>query len=173
MGASGLRAGLAAAVTAATLCAAGDRGEVVRHARELLASAERSREAADLDQAGELYAAAERAAGELGGPNLLLARAIDARADLARMGGRWEAAEAGYLRSAAMWEALLGELQPRLATTLHNLGAVRLEQGRLDEAEPVLRRALEIWQVALGEDSAEAANTRAALETLRVRRERR
>ena len=91
-------------------------------------------------------------------------------ADLDRNEERLDDAAAGYRRSAAMWPVLLGEGQPREATTLHNLGSVCLEQGRLDEAEPLLLRALSIWEARLGERSPEAANTRTALTNLRLRR---
>jgi hypothetical protein len=62
-----------------------------------------------------------------------------------------------------MWVKLLGENQPRLATTLHNLGTVYIESGRPADAEPHLSRALAIWESTLGPDSPEAANTRRAL----------
>jgi len=92
--------------------------------------------------------------------NVLLARAIDGLADVRRAQERWTEAEGLYLRSAEMWERLLGPDQPRLATTLHNLGVVYLHQGKTQDAERALHRALSLWETALGEGSIEAENTR-------------
>ena len=65
-----------------------------------------------------------------------------------------------YLRSIELWEGLLGPRQPRLATSLHNLGAVYLALDRPDLARLHWRRALDIWEATLGPDSPEALNTR-------------
>jgi tetratricopeptide (TPR) repeat protein len=92
--------------------------------------------------------------------NVLLARALDGLADVRRAQQNWSEAEGLYLRSAEMWESLLGPDQPRLATTLHNLGVVYLHQDKAREAEVALQRALALWERALGQDSIEAENTR-------------
>ena len=77
---------------------------------------------------------------------MLLARALDGLADVRRAQQDWSEAEGLYLRSAAMWESLLGPDQPRLATTLHNLGVVYLRQDKASEAEVALQRALALWE---------------------------
>ena len=100
--------------------------------------------------------------------NVLLARALDGLADVRRSQERWPEAEALYLRSAEMWERLLGPDQPRLATTLHNLGVVYLRQGKTQDAETALQRALSLWETALGEGSIEAENTRRIYDQARV-----
>lgn len=146
---------------------AGTRADAVRAVRSQLAEAENARETGRIDAAQAGYEKAAAAAALLGEPNLLLARALDGAADLARTGGRLEEAERGYLRAAALWNELLGPRQPRLATTLHNLGAVYLQLGRPDDAGRSFREALAIWESSFGVDSPEAANTRAALDALR------
>jgi tetratricopeptide (TPR) repeat protein len=117
----------------------------------------------ETDRAEALYRAlldeAEREQNE----GLLVARAADGLADLYRKEGRHAEAAPLYRRSAAMWERLLGPSQPRLAVTLHNLGAVCLKLGEADEAERHLERVLAIWQESYGVDSPQAENSRRAL----------
>jgi tetratricopeptide (TPR) repeat protein len=160
----------AALLLAASVTTSGQRADATREVRSRLGSAEQAFQAGSYQLARGLFEEAATGARELSNTNILLARAIDRLADLDRLEGSLERAEAGYLRSAAIWPVLLGEDQPRLATTLHNLGAVYLEQGRLDDAERVLGEALAIWDRTLGVDSAEAANTRTALDNIGVRR---
>jgi len=125
--------------------------------------AESARGEGRLDEAETLYreVVAEIDASER--PAMLLARAVDGLGDLCRVQQRFDEAEAYYLRAAELWEPLLGPRQPRLATTLHNLGLVYLEDGRLDAADAPLRRALAIWLSALGPDSDQAGLTRSAV----------
>ncbi|HKQ61721.1 MAG TPA: tetratricopeptide repeat protein, partial [Candidatus Polarisedimenticolaceae bacterium] len=101
---------------------------------------------------------------------LLAARASDGLGDVARAAGRWSDAESHYAQAAELWQRLLGETQPRLAVTLHNLGAARLALGRLDEAEAPLRRAVEIFTRALGPDAPDTTNARRSLELWQQRR---
>ena len=70
----------------------------------------------------------------------------DGLADVRRLENRPEEAESLYVRSAGMWEALLGPDQPRLATTLHNLGTVCAGLGKPEKARAYLARALSIWE---------------------------
>ncbi len=146
---------------------AADRGAVTREVRARLESAEELLREGPAPRARSVLEDAADLARGLGEPNLLQARALDRLADLDRLERRYDDAGAGYERSAEMWRLLLGERQPRLAVTLHNLGAVRLAQGRFDEAGRAFGAALPIWESTLGADSAEAANTRSALENLR------
>ena len=103
-----------------------------------------------------------------GRTTLPLARCLDGLAGLEHRSGRLEAATVLYRRSAGMWESLLGSSQPRLATTLHNLGLVYLDRDRPSDAEPLLLRALDIWEGSLGVDCVEAQNTRRALARART-----
>ena len=97
---------------------------------------------------------------------LLLARAVDRLADLRREKDELDEAERLYRESAALWTRLLGESQPRLGVTLHNLGVVYLTQERLAEARDSLERALVIFESSMGHDSAHANRTRQLLQTL-------
>ncbi len=67
-----------------------------------------------------------------------------------------------YRRAASLWVELLGARQPRLAVTLHNLGATLLDDGQIAEARTMLERALAIWS-ASPSSTAEAENTRRLL----------
>jgi tetratricopeptide (TPR) repeat protein len=138
-------------------------GGTLERLRRTLGEADRERDSGHLERAAALYRRARDEASGLGKANLPLARALDGLADVHRLSGRPTESAPLYLRSAAMWESLLGGDQPRLATTLHNLGLVYLAQGRSDLAAPRLRRALEIWGSTLGADSPQARNTARAL----------
>jgi len=96
--------------------------------------------------------------------SLLLARALDRLGDLRRRDQRWSEAEELYLEAAGLWEKYLGPDQPRLAITLHNLGVVRIGQGRREDARATLGRALAIVEKTLGTECAQATETRKALE---------
>lgn len=100
---------------------------------------------------------------------LLLARAIDRLADLHVEQGELEEAELLYTESAGLWARLLGETQPRLGVTLHNLGVVYLRQERVEQARGSLRRALAIFESSIGERSPQAIRTRQILQTLDAR----
>jgi tetratricopeptide (TPR) repeat protein len=139
--------------------------------RSLVDQAEQARGEGRLDEAETLYQRVLEEAGEPERPSLLLARAVDGLADLCRAEQRLDEAETLYLRAATMWEPLLGADQPRLATTLHNLGLVYLELGKLDEAEPALRRALAIWEATLGAESEQARLSRRAVREAGARQE--
>lgn len=152
---------------APALASAGERAETVRLLRSRLEEGERALRSSRLDEAETFFREALERAADLNEPNLLLARAVDGLADLHRLRGRHAEAETLYLRSVAMWERLLGERQPRLATSLHNLGVVLIEQDKTEPAERTLTRALAIWEATLGADSPEARNTRRALRSLR------
>jgi len=84
-----------------------------------------------------------------------------------RLEGRPARAVDLYLRSIEIWESVLGPGQPRLATSLHNLGVTYLALDRPDEAAPLWRRALAIWETTLGPDSPQARNTRSLYRRLR------
>jgi tetratricopeptide (TPR) repeat protein len=139
--------------------------------RSLVDRAESALGQGRLDEAETLYRRVLDDFDEAEPPNLLLARAVDGMADLCRAQQRLDEAERFYLRAAALWEPLLGPRQPRLATTLHNLGLVYLESGKLEEAEPTLTRALEIWEQTLGPESGQAQLTRQAVRQIAARRQ--
>jgi tetratricopeptide (TPR) repeat protein len=163
---------LAAWIAALALASDGtERGEIVRAVRAELETAARALEASELDDATRLYGAALDRARSIPGADLLVARAADGLADAHRLSGRHREAEPLYEEAVRLWERALGPDQPRLATTLHNLGLTLAASGRPADAEPVLRRALAIWERVLGTGSAEAANTRRALETVTQRAE--
>jgi tetratricopeptide (TPR) repeat protein len=151
----------AAAVAAPT--ASRERSRVLERLRADLRRAEEALGGGRLDAAAALYSGVAEEALALGRPNLPLARAIDGLADVRRLEGRLPDAAALYAESAALWPDLLGERQPRLATTLHNLGAVHLELGRPGDAAGPLRRALAIFEESFGPGSPQAAGTRALL----------
>ena len=143
------------------------RAERLDRWRSAIAEAEVQVDEGRLERSEQIYREVVDEAESMPGSRLLLARALDGLADVCRARSRHEEAARLYARSAEMWESLLGTGQPRLATTLHNLG---LSYGALDqpeEADRVLRRALAIWQSSLGPDSAEAENTRRALARLK------
>jgi len=77
--------------------------------------------------------------------------------------------QTGYLRAVELWTGLLGDDQPRVAVTLHNLAAVRMERGDLAAAEAPLKRALGIFDRVLGTDSSQAIGSRRALAELERR----
>ena len=69
-------------------------------------------------------------------------------------------AEAEKHWKAALKEAeKFGERDPRLATSLNNLGLLQSGQGRYTEAEPLFRRALAIREKALGPEHREVAQS--------------
>jgi tetratricopeptide (TPR) repeat protein len=126
-----------------------------------LNSAELCTRSGELDRAAETYT---RVLAELptAGAGLLRARALDGTGDVERLRGKRASAIEAYRKSADLWAELLGAQQPRLAVTLHNLGAVLLDEGRTDEARTTLERALAIW-TSTPSASAEAENTRLLL----------
>jgi tetratricopeptide (TPR) repeat protein len=126
-----------------------------------LNAAELCTSSGELDRADETYT---RVLAELpsSGAGLLRARALDGKGDVERLRGNRAPAIEAYRRSADLWADLLGPRQPRLAVTLHNLGAVLLDDGRTDEARTALERALAIWTSAPA-STAEAENTRLLL----------
>ena len=81
-------------------------------------------------------------------------------------------AESLYLESIPMLENLLGPDQPRLATSLHNLGVLYLQAGRDDEAEAPIREALRIWTATLGPQHPDCARAYRSLSVLMRRRGR-
>jgi tetratricopeptide (TPR) repeat protein len=142
-----------------TVAAAGERGAALRRLRGTLDEAQASLDSGQLEQAAALFRRARDESSTLGPVNLPLARATDGLADVYRRTGRLREAARMYRQSVGLWESLLGERQPRLATTLHNLGAVQLALERPDLAELSLQRALEIWEATLGPESEPALNT--------------
>jgi len=142
----------------------------VAELRTLVERAEQARGAGRLGEAERLYLEVVGALTDSAGPGMLLARAVDGLGDLCRAQRRFDEAAGYYSRAAELWEPLLGPRQPRLATTLHNLGASYLEADRFDAAETALLRALEIWEGTLGAASEQAALTRGAVARLEQRR---
>ena len=164
-----LRVALATTVLLAvtgTSAPAETRGRTVEGLRSGLALAERELQAGRLSHAATLYDEARVQALRLGSPNLPLARALDGLADVHRLENRPERAAELYLRSIEIWETIFGPRQPRLATSLHNLGVVCLALDRPDLARTHWLRALEIWEASLGHDSPEALNTRRLVQRL-------
>jgi len=147
-------------VVVAGVAAAGQRGAALERLRATLDEAQESLESGQLERAAVLFGQARDDSSALGPSNLPLARATDGLADVHRRTNRLREAATLYEQSAALWESLLGERQPRLATTLHNLGAVRLALERPDLAELPLQRALVIWEATLGPESEQARNTK-------------
>jgi hypothetical protein len=94
------------------------RGAGLERVRKTLSEAQEELDERHLERAAALYRQAGDEASALGDPSLPLARALDGLADVHRLAGRPADAADLYLRSAAMWETLLGDRQPRLATTL-------------------------------------------------------
>jgi tetratricopeptide (TPR) repeat protein len=134
--------------------------------REQLRLAEEAVRQERLDDAESAFRQVIDQAANAQNEGLAVARAVDGLADLCRDQGRLPEAAQLYERSASMWERLLGPLQPRLAVTYHNLGAVYLAMGEPRQAESRFLRALAIWEEAYGQDSAEAENSRRALRAL-------
>jgi tetratricopeptide (TPR) repeat protein len=135
-------------------------------ARAALARAESAVAAGDLERAAREHEAARSACDAPGRGGLLLARALDGLGDAARARGDFAVAVEQHARAAALLETLLGPTQPRLATTLHNLGIAHAAIGRADDARQSLGRALAIWEATLGAQSAEARTSRRALAAL-------
>ncbi len=52
-----------------------------------------------------------------------------------------------------------GPQDPRLATSLNNLGLVYDAQGKYTEAEPLYKRSLAIWEKALGPEHPDVATS--------------
>lgn len=137
--------------------------------RTKIAAAEKAAEQDREEEAETLYREVLDQSAELDDSGLLVARAVDGLADLCRRQERLAEARDLYLRSAGMWERLLGPRQPRLAVTLHNLGLVETARGDHAAAEAHLLRALAIWEESFGADSAQAENTRRAQRRVRQR----
>jgi tetratricopeptide (TPR) repeat protein len=140
-----------------------ERGERYDAWREQIRLAEEAHRQERSDDAEGAFRSVIEQAGAAGDRSLLVARAIDGLADLCREQERMKEAAALYERSAAMWEELLGPLQPRLAITCHNLGTVYLSMGESGRAESSLRKALAIWEQMYGTGSPQAENSRRAL----------
>jgi len=140
-----------------------ERGRIYDGWRRQLEQAESAEAAGRIDEAEPLFRAVIDAAEPVAPRHLLLARALDGLADLCREQSRWGEAAEAYTRAAGLWGTLLGEDQPRLAVTLHNLGVVQLELGRADDARANLERALAIFESAYGPASEQARNTRRAV----------
>jgi len=150
-------AGLVSAVLPAVL--AGERGEAILELTRRLSAADAALGQGRPVEAEPIYEEVLRLA-EQHKAALLVARATYGLADACREQGRFDRATELYGRSIPMWEGLFGPEQPRVATSLHNLGSIRLKQGRPELAAPAFGRALAIWTAALGEDSPEAENAR-------------
>jgi tetratricopeptide (TPR) repeat protein len=154
-------------VATASIGAAADAQEI-RARLERLREAERALADGRLDDAASVYLECLRSIGDGDRAALLRARATDGLADARRLQGRFEEAEPLYVVAIGLWERLLGPTQPRLATSLHNLGAVRLAAGRSREAVGSFEQALAIWNATLGADSEAAVTTRRAIEAARA-----
>jgi len=150
-------AGLVSAVLPTAF--AGERGDAILEMGRRLSAADAALAQGRPVEAEPIYEEVLRLA-EQRKATLLVARATDGLADACREQGRFDRATELYGRSIPMWEGLFGPDQPRVATSLHNLGSSRLKQGRPDLAEPAFGRALAIWTAVLGEDSPEARSAR-------------
>jgi tetratricopeptide (TPR) repeat protein len=105
-----------------------------------------------LEDAERSLLEAIREAEKPGGSRMDLAVSVEALADFYHRADRRTDAEAQYLRSAKLWEELLGPDQPRIGITVHNLAVVYLEDCRVDEALPLIDRVLGLWERTLGPD---------------------
>jgi len=85
-----------------------------------------------------------------GGARMDVAVTVEALADFYHRVGRRTDAETWYLRSAKLWEELLGPGQPRIGITVHNLAVVYLEDCRVDDALPLISRVVSLWDRTLG-----------------------
>jgi tetratricopeptide (TPR) repeat protein/tRNA A-37 threonylcarbamoyl transferase component Bud32 len=65
---------------------------------------------------------------------------------------RFGDAEAAYARAAAVWQPVLGEAHPDVASLHNNLGAVAWSQGKMDVAARELELAHRLREAALGAD---------------------
>jgi tetratricopeptide (TPR) repeat protein len=59
--------------------------------------------------------------------------------------GKYDEAKPLYERSLKIYETVLGENHPEVATTLNNLANLLMNQGKYDEAKPLYERALKIF----------------------------
>ncbi|MBR8840667.1 MAG: tetratricopeptide repeat protein [Stigonema ocellatum SAG 48.90 = DSM 106950] len=66
--------------------------------------------------------------------------------------GRYSEAEPLYKKALELYQRLLGEEHPSVATSYNNLAKLYESQGRISEAEPLLKKALELWQRLLREE---------------------
>ena len=97
----------------------------------------------DREDVGEVAAFAKRSGETV---------SVEALADFYHRVGRRQDAETQYLRSAKLWEELLGPDQPRIGITVHNLAVVYLEDCRVEEALPLIARVVGLWERTLGPD---------------------
>ena len=71
-----------------------------------------------------------------------------------------------YQQALALWQELLGDRHPSVATSLNNLAVLYYSQGRYEAAEPLYQQALALRQELLGDrhpDVAQSLNNLAAL----------
>ncbi|MDX2035032.1 MAG: tetratricopeptide repeat protein [Isosphaeraceae bacterium] len=95
-----------------------------------------------------------------------IARTLDNLATVNHLLKKEAEAEALYLRALAIREK---EGDPgRIAPTLHNLGVLRLDQGRFDEARVLFERALQAKTKIHGDRHPEVARTLEALGSARL-----
>ena len=84
---------------------------------------------------------------------------LNALSTLALAEGRFAGAESLSRHAATLAEAEFGAADPRMASTIGNLGLALARQARRDEAEPLLRRAIELWRTGYGPDHPPLAST--------------
>lgn len=159
-----LRAGV---IAAAILVFASAGGAEPWHAQwnRILGEAGSAGRDGDPERAEALYRQALAISVEHGEGTLRHARSLDELAYFHLTREEFARAEEMYGASIRMLESLLGPEQPRLAMSLHNLGAVYVHQHREEEAEPLVLRALEIWERSFGPADPNAVN---ALQTWSV-----
>ena len=81
--------------------------------------------------------------------------------------GKYSKAEPLYQQALALWQKLLGDDHPDVATSLNNLASLYKSQGKYKEAEPLYQQALNICEQRLGVDHPHTIIVRGNLEHLR------
>ncbi len=79
-----------------------------------------------------------------------LAKNLNNIGNVYRSQGKFEEAEANYMRAIAILENSVGAEHPNLATVLNNLAVLYRKQSKYKEAEVLYRRVLSIVEKALG-----------------------
>ena len=126
--------------------ASGDEADWQRHRDAGLAAYRQGHHAEAVSRTELALAEAEK----FGERDTRFAETLANLAFLYREADRRDESERAFLRSVAVWEAIVGEEHEIVGQTLNSLGSLYDIQGRFEEAEPVFERALAIAQKAHG-----------------------
>ena len=141
-------------------------------AKLLLHIGELANRRAKLDEAKAALDAAIAIDRAPGGDPLELARALGARAAVARDAGDLPGARTAYAEALALLRAQLGPDHPLVATLLSSVAHVTQMAGDLDEAQHELEQALAIGERALGKDHIDVARILNSLGMLLAQRDK-